>query len=110
MIQHAIVDETIIIEGTDDKDIVAKVEQTNVNEVDMRTEEDLVGVGQVTYIQPDPEPEDDSENITLSIETEELNKEACTLDTIQLKKEVIEAEQDDTDDNVFILDDSQGKV
>ena len=53
--------------------------------MDVNTEEDLEGIAQVTYIEPDPEPEEDPENITLPQETD---KYACTLDTVPLKKEV----------------------
>ncbi|KRT80100.1 zinc-finger associated domain containing protein [Oryctes borbonicus] len=86
---------------------ISSPESNAVTEVG--AEEDLVRVTQVTYIQPeiDPDPEDDPESITLPAETEEENKEACTLDTIQLKKEVIEPEHTDSE-NVFILEDSQG--
>lgn len=95
------------------KTVEENVSNLEVDEAqaDVRTEEDLVGVTQVTYIEPeiDPEPDEDPESITLPAEPEEVNKEACTLDNIQLKKEVIEPEHDD-DENVFILEDSQGRL
>lgn len=60
------------------------------------TEEDLVGVTQVAYLQPDQEPDDDPENITLPAEEELVNKDACTLKT--MKKERVEIEGMDTGD------------
>lgn len=60
-------------------------------------EEDLLGMAKVTYIQPDPEPNEDPENITLPTESE-TSKEACTLKTIQMKTE------EDADGNIYIVD------
>lgn len=64
-----------------------EVNDVNSEEIAMEvnTEEDLEGIAQVTYIEPDPEPEEGPENITLPQETD---KYACTLDTVPLKKEV----------------------
>ncbi|KAI4458809.1 zinc finger protein [Holotrichia oblita] len=117
VVQNNYDDEPMSVEDVTEKETMStKVSEDTVSNseiddapVDVRTEEDLVGVTQVTYIQPeiDPEPDEDPESITLPTETEEVNKEACTLDNIQLKKEVIEPEHDD-DENVFILEDSQG--
>lgn len=56
------------------------------------TEQDLVGA-RVAYLQPDAEQdENDPESITLPMETEDVTKEACTLRTINLKKEIVEEE------------------
>lgn len=86
------------------------------------TEEDLVGVTQVTYIQPDPEPEDDPENITLPLEVEEVNKEACTISHVPMKKELPsidsedgneneEGEQDEADsDTIFVVQKNEEEV
>lgn len=74
---------------------VGEVEQDEVI-LEANTEEDLVGVTQVTYIQPDPEPEEDAENITLSVEAEEMNKEACTISNVPAKNDYVE-EQHETD-------------
>lgn len=70
------------------------------------TEEDLVGVTQVAYIQPDAEPEEDPECITLPPEAEHSNKQACTLSTLQLKKEVQEVEPTEQEtENIFVMED-----
>lgn len=88
------------------------------------TEEDLVGVTQVAYIDPTPEPTDENpENITLPMETDHLNKEACTLVTeMQMKKENTEIENaDERDDepieedllnsrNIFIMDNGEAAI
>ncbi|KAK9686374.1 Zinc finger, C2H2 type [Popillia japonica] len=117
VVQNSYDEEPMSVEEISEKECMpAKTVEENVSnlevdeaQADVRTEEDLVGVTQVTYIEPeiDPEPDEDPESITLPAEPEEVNKEACTLDNIQLKKEVIEPEHDD-DENVFILEDSQG--
>lgn len=71
------------------------------------TEEDLVGVTQVAYIQPDAEPEEDPECITLPLEAEHSNKQACTLSTVPLKKEVQEVEQPEQETgNIFVMEEA----
>ncbi|CAG9833861.1 unnamed protein product [Diabrotica balteata] len=54
---------------------------SEVIEIEPSTEEDLVGVTKVAYIAQDQEPEPDPENITLRIEPDVDDKEACTLKT-----------------------------
>lgn len=72
------------------------------------TEQDLVGVTQVTYIQPDPEPDEDPENITLPPEVEEVNKEACTLNAVATMKKEIDLDQEmDQEEGVFAIQDEQ---
>jgi stress-induced morphogen len=65
----------------------------------------LVGVTQVAYIQPDPEPEDDPENITLPPEAELVNKDACTLKS--LKREVMDVEEAEGEGIIFVDEGSQ---
>lgn len=89
-------------------------EESDIQEIDSAddqpepsTEQDLVGVTRVAYIQPDGEPEEDPENITLPPETELINKQACTISTGALKKETIEPSENEHDnDNMFVMDDS----
>ncbi|EEZ98149.1 zinc finger protein 358 [Tribolium castaneum] len=69
------------------------------------TEEDLVGVTQVAYIQPDPEPEDDPESITLPADADVVNKDACTLKS--LKREVMDVEDNEGDGVIFVDEASQ---
>ncbi|XP_044258605.1 zinc finger protein 358-like [Tribolium madens] len=69
------------------------------------TEEDLVGVTQVAYIQPDPEPEDDPESITLPADADVVNKDACTLKS--LKREVMDVEENEGDGVIFVDEASQ---
>lgn len=72
------------------------------------TEEDLLGVTQVAYIHPDAEPEEDPECITLPPEAEHSNKQACTLSTVQLKKEVQETEPAEQEtESIFLMDDAE---
>lgn len=59
----------------------------------------------MAYIQPDAEPEEDPENITLPPETELVNKQACTLNNLPLKKEVETSDQDN--ENVFIMEEAE---
>lgn len=72
-------------------------EDTNKDET--TNDEDLVGA-KVAYLEPDLEEnqeENDPENITLPVESEEMTtKEACTLTTINqdLKKEMIDDEEE----------------
>lgn len=68
------------------------------------TEEDLVGVAKVAYIQQEPDQNDDPENITLPMETETTNKEACTLKEKTMKTEVVEPENDE---NIFVMEEDQ---
>ncbi|KAF2895582.1 hypothetical protein ILUMI_10592 [Ignelater luminosus] len=102
------------------------VEENSLQEIleeesEPSTEQDLVGVTQVAYIDPTPEPADENpENITLPIETDHINKEACTLVTqMQMKKEegVIELDGNEVEDNeedpnsnknsIFIMDNGE---
>ncbi|KAJ3664449.1 hypothetical protein Zmor_000012 [Zophobas morio] len=70
------------------------------NKEEPSTEEDLVGVAQVAYIQPDPEPEDDPESITLPADAELVNKDACTLKS--MKREVMEVEENEGEGIIFV--------
>ncbi|XP_060523776.1 zinc finger protein 2-like isoform X2 [Cylas formicarius] len=67
------------------------------------TEEDLLGITKVTYIQRDPEPEDIPNSITLSSEVDLENKDACTLKGSELKTEIA-SEEDEPEGNVFIIE------
>lgn len=71
------------------------------------TEEDLVGVTQVAYIQPNDNepPEEDAGNITLPPETELVSKQACTLPLIP-KKEIIDVDANESD-SVFMIDENE---
>ncbi|KAJ8938615.1 hypothetical protein NQ314_011424 [Rhamnusium bicolor] len=73
------------------------------------TEEDLVGVTKVSYIEPDPEPENDPENITLPPETDDTIKEACTLKSDDQLKTEIDTENEDGE-NVFIIEESDHQM
>ncbi|XP_044757592.1 zinc finger protein 2-like [Coccinella septempunctata] len=73
-----------------------------VNQDNIKTEKDLVGVAQVTYIQQ-PDEAEDPENITLPSEVEFINKNACTLEGDQVKKDM-EEDQTDNGSNIFIID------
>ncbi|XP_017779438.1 PREDICTED: zinc finger protein 184-like isoform X2 [Nicrophorus vespilloides] len=64
---------------------------------DLNTEEDLVGVTQVTYIQPDPEPED-PESITLPVDG---TKEDCTLTALQKETTIEDVE------NIYMITEEQ---
>lgn len=64
----------------------------------------------MSYIQPDPEPENDPESITLPPETDEAIKEACTLKTADQLKTEIDTENEDGEDNVFIIEDTEQQV
>nr|XP_022905584.1 zinc finger and SCAN domain-containing protein 12-like [Onthophagus taurus]XP_022905585.1 zinc finger and SCAN domain-containing protein 12-like [Onthophagus taurus] len=88
----------------DKEPMIQEKEPAEIDNVDVHTEEDLVGVTQVAYIQPeDNEPEEAPENITLPQDVEDVNKEACTINTeVSLKKEVIDAEQED--ENLFLME------
>lgn len=64
---------------------------------EMTNEEDLVGA-KVAYLEPDldQQEEADPENITLPVESEEtITKEACTLKTINLKKEIVDDQEEE---------------
>lgn len=91
----------------EDKSPEAIVDEDNTNGDQPSTEEDLVGVAQVAYIQPDNDPEEDAESITLPPETELINKEACTLSVIP-KKELIEVENESN--SVFMVDDAEQQM
>lgn len=88
-----------IFEGADTAE-PSTSESTVIELQEGSTEQDLVGVTQVTYIQPDPEPEDDPESITLKPDTDESCKEACTLGS-DIKKEMTVVE--DTLEQVILL-------
>ncbi|KAK5649234.1 hypothetical protein RI129_000263 [Pyrocoelia pectoralis] len=88
------------IEISDEESETMKLENTQqvvevcddelvIRENETSTEQDLVGVAQVAYIDPELEQvEETSEHITLPMETDHTNKEACTLVTqIEMKKE-----------------------
>ncbi|CAH1373980.1 hypothetical protein MTP99_015349 [Tenebrio molitor] len=87
------------------EDVSNPEKQTELNKDGPSTEEDLVGVTQVAYIQPDPEPEDDPENITLPPEAELVNKDACTLKS--LKREVMDVEEAEGEGIIFVDEGSQ---
>lgn len=75
------------------------------------TEEDLVGVTQVAYIQPDADPEEDPECITLPPEAEHANKQACTLSTVQLKKEAPDSETVEQEtEHIFVMEDTDDQM
>ncbi|XP_018334012.1 zinc finger protein 184-like [Agrilus planipennis] len=76
----------------------------------MNSEQDLVGLPKVTYIEPEVEiPDEDPQSITLPIETDNINKDACTINNLPLKKEVVELdgdsqeEYDDESNNMYLL-------
>lgn len=92
--------------GNDPQDTI---EESNASQEEQpSTEEDLVGVTQVAYIQPDNEPEEDAENITLPPETELINKEACTLSTVP-KKEIVDVDTNDSG-SIFVVDDAEQQM
>lgn len=99
----------------DDESTEMEVTETLVHTVSQdaqpgpSTEEDLVGVTKVSYIQPDPEPENDPESITLPPETDEAIKEACTLKTADQLKTEVDTENEEAD-NVFIIEDTENQV
>lgn len=68
-----------------------------------------IGVTKVSYIQPDPEPENDPESITLPPEIDEAIKEACTLKTADQLKTEVDTENEEAD-NVFIIEDTEHQV
>lgn len=79
--------------------------KSNIEEEQPSTEEDLVGVTQVAYIQPttdNNEGEEEAENITLPADAELINKEACTLPVLP-KKELIDIDPNDTS-GVFVVE------
>lgn len=87
--------------GTDDEPPKESIEEVVTTEP--QTEQELLGVAQVAYIQPDTETleeeeEQQPENITLPLETEHMNKEACTLTNTQMKKEIIEPEEEEEEE------------
>lgn len=70
--------------------------EENKSSDEPNNEQDLVGA-RVAYLEQDLEPQEDNnpENITLPVESEEtITKEACTLNTITMKKEVIEEQEE----------------
>lgn len=88
----------------------ATVEDSKNEELQPSTEEDLVGVTQVAYIQPgDNEPEEEAENITLPPETELINKEACTL-PVTPKKENTDVDDGNDVGNVFMIEEEQHQL
>ncbi|CAH2001553.1 unnamed protein product [Acanthoscelides obtectus] len=80
-------------------------EKLDKDEVEPSTEEDLVGVTKVTYIQTDQEQENvQPESITLPLEQDETIKEACTLkDSSNVKTE----EDFETEEHTFVINESQ---
>lgn len=93
--------------------------QTEENDVEMNqeevaehteeepsTEQDLVGVTKVAYIQQEQEPEQDPESITLPKETDDLDKENCTLNTNLLLKNENETYAEEVQDNIYQLDEN----
>ncbi|VEN62359.1 unnamed protein product [Callosobruchus maculatus] len=79
----------------------------NTNEAEPSTEEDLVGVTKVTYIQPDQGQENiQPENITLPLEQDESIKDACTLKDCRVKTETVE--DNETEEQTFLIEESQG--
>ncbi|KAL1508854.1 hypothetical protein ABEB36_003683 [Hypothenemus hampei] len=75
-------------------------------DVEPSTEEDLVGVAKVAYIQAPEEPENTPSSITLPFETDQENKDACTLQTsVELKTEPNDEEIGD--DDIFIIQENE---
>ncbi|XP_045465913.1 zinc finger protein 2-like [Harmonia axyridis] len=93
--------EETVQEPNDPETPQSKSQSTSENS-NAKGEDDLMGIGQVTYIQP-PDENDDPENITLPSEVEFINKNACTLEGSEQKKGV---EEDNTENNsnIFIID------
>ncbi|KAG5880663.1 hypothetical protein JTB14_037562 [Gonioctena quinquepunctata] len=80
------------------------VQEIEDDQIEPSTEEDLVGVTKVAYLQQDQELEPDPENITLPVESDETEKEACTLRTeYQLKTEV---DTENEEEEVYTLEDN----
>lgn len=80
--------------STDEPNATTEAEETPSNE------QDIVGA-RVAYLQPDDNVDENYPSaITLPVETEDVTKEACTLNNDSLKKEVIEEEtaQDDQEE------------
>lgn len=102
------------LENEDDQsmDVIGEVQECEQTKEVVSTEEDLVGVAQVAYIDPTPEQqgEEDAESITLPSETDHLNREACTLPTTQMemKKEVVEVSGNenemDEEGHMYVMD------
>lgn len=75
-------------------------DESKENSEELNNEQDLVGA-RVAYLEPDNDQQDenDPDSITLPLESEEtVTKEACTLKTLNLKKEVIEESEEIIDD------------
>ncbi|XP_030759329.1 zinc finger protein 358-like [Sitophilus oryzae] len=105
------------MENTSDVEMIEEsTENTTVNndsiiqedtEVDPSTEEDIVGVTKVAYIQqPDPESEDLPSNITLPPEADSENKEACTLKPTKDMKTEPEEEEEAENGSYFIIEEN----
>lgn len=59
----------------------------------------------MSYIQGPEEPENVPNNITLPVETDQENREACTLRTTEELK--TEPEDDEAADNIFIIEENE---
>lgn len=88
------------------EDINDELSEKENSQAGPSTEEDLVGVAKVTYIQQDPEPEPDPDNITLPIQTDNTVKEACTLNVDDLKSE-IDTENEELENSFIITETDQ---
>ncbi|XP_066141008.1 zinc finger protein pita-like [Euwallacea fornicatus] len=72
--------------------------------IEPSTEEDLVGVTKVTYVEAAREEiENSPNNITLSLETDVENREACTLKSID---EVKSEPEEEAGDGIFIIEEN----
>ncbi|ENN73684.1 hypothetical protein YQE_09714, partial [Dendroctonus ponderosae] len=68
----------------------------------------LQGVTKVSYIQGPEESENTPSNITLPIEVDQENKEACTLKTnVELKSE---PEEEENIENIFVIEEDDGNM
>ncbi|XP_044742299.1 zinc finger protein 184 [Chrysoperla carnea] len=85
-------------------------------EIPISSEQDFVGA-RVAYIDPESDIREenmDPENITLSLETDEINKDACTLKNLPLKceveedpEELLEEKDGKSDSTMFLVSDDQ---
>ncbi|XP_076251675.1 uncharacterized protein LOC143190942 [Rhynchophorus ferrugineus] len=80
--------------------------QLETDNIEPSTEEDLVGVTKVAYIQqPDPDTEDLPNNITLPTDADSENKDACTMKNLKDMK--TEPEEAMGNENVFIIEENE---
>ncbi|XP_023011960.2 uncharacterized protein [Leptinotarsa decemlineata] len=100
-------DEEYCKEGGNNQMEIEDIESQNGDEilnnpVEPSTEEDLVGVTKVAYLQQDQEPDPDPENITLPKESETIDKEACTLKTNHQMKTEIDTENEEESESIYM--------